>query len=115
MARYRLSEPAKADILAILRRSEKVHGKDARARYRALLTAAMRCVAVDPDGPLTTDCRRLAPGARSLHIRRCRDHSREARVASPVHVIFYRVLQPGTIEIMRMLHERMEASRHIGG
>jgi hypothetical protein len=44
MARYRLSEPAKADIAAILRRSEELHGKEA-IRYRACLTAAMRRVA----------------------------------------------------------------------
>jgi hypothetical protein len=28
MARYRLSEPAKTDIAAILRRSEELHGKE---------------------------------------------------------------------------------------
>ena len=42
MARYRLSQPAKADIAAILRRSEELHGKEARIRYRACLAAAMR-------------------------------------------------------------------------
>jgi toxin ParE1/3/4 len=113
MGRYRLSEPAKADVLVILRRSEKVHGKQARTRYRALLTATMRYVAADPDGPLATDCTELLPGARSLHIRHCRNQSHEARVASPVHVVFYRVLQPGLVEIVRVLHERMEASRQI--
>jgi toxin ParE1/3/4 len=113
MGRYQLSEPAKADIVAILLRSESLHGKQARVRYRALLTAAMRHAAADPDGPLSTDRGKLLPGARSLHIRHCRDQSREARVASPVHVIFYRVLKPGLVEIMRVLHERMEASQHI--
>jgi plasmid stabilization system protein ParE len=31
-----------------------------------------------------------------------------------VHVVFYRVLQPGIVEIMRVLHERMEPGLHIG-
>jgi len=35
-------------------------------------------------------------------------------VANPVHVIFYRAFQPGLIEIVRVLHEHMEPSRHIG-
>ena len=114
MARYRLSDPAKADIAAILRRSADLHGLQARVRYRALLTAAMRRVATEPEGPLTTDHTGLLPGIRSFHIRYSRKESREARVANPVHVIFFRALQPGLVEIVRVLHERMEPSRHIG-
>jgi toxin ParE1/3/4 len=30
-----------------------------------------------------------------------------------VHVLYYRVLAPGLIEIVRVLHERMEPSRHL--
>ena len=45
MARYRISDPAKADIAAILRTSEERHGSEARIRYRACLTAAMRRIA----------------------------------------------------------------------
>ena len=113
MARYRLSEPAKADIAAILKRSEELHGREARIRYRACLTAAMRRVAADPEGRSTVDCAELVPGIRSFHIRHSRDESREAPVANPVHVIFYRVAQPGIVEIVRVLHDRMEPRRHI--
>jgi len=35
VARYRLSEPAKADIAALLRTSQIRFGSDARTRYRA--------------------------------------------------------------------------------
>lgn len=113
MARYRLSEPAKADIAAILRRSEELHGQEARIRYRACLTAAMRRVAADPGGHSTVDRAELVPGIRSFHIRHSRDDSSEAPVANPVHVIFYRVVQPGIVEIVRVLHDRMEPKRHI--
>ena len=114
MARYQLSEPAKADIAALLRRSEELHGKEARIRYRACLTAAMRRVAADPLGRLTADRSDLDPGIRSFHIRHSRDESREAAVANPVHVLFYRVIRPGIVEIVRVLHDRMEPGRHIG-
>jgi toxin ParE1/3/4 len=114
MARYRLSDPAQADILTILRRSEKLHGRQARVRYRALLTAAMRYVAAEPEGPLAMNRDTLLVGARSLHTRHCRNRSREAKVARPVHVVVYRVLKPGLVEIMRVLHERMQPSLHIG-
>jgi toxin ParE1/3/4 len=115
MAQYRLSEPAKADIAAILTRSEELHGKEARSRYRACLTAAMRRVADDPDGRSTVDRGEIVPGIRSFHVRHSRNESREAPVATPVHVLFYRVTQPGVIEIVRVLHDRMEPKQHIGG
>jgi toxin ParE1/3/4 len=54
------------------------------------------------------------PGICSFHARHSRDESREARVTNPVHVIFYRVLQPGVVEIVRVLHDRMEPGRHLG-
>lgn len=114
MARYRLSEPAKADVASILRRSEELHGKQARIRYRACLTAAMRRVAADPQGRSTVDCGELDLGIRSFHIRHSRDDSREAPVANPVHVLFYRVISPGVVEIVRVLHDRMEPGRYIG-
>lgn len=113
MAHFRLSGPAKADIAAILKRSEEVHGKDARIRYRACLSAAMRRVAIEPDGPSTSDRTELVRGVRSFHIRHNRDESREPPVVDPVHVIFYRAAEPGIIEIVRVLHERMEPRRHL--
>jgi toxin ParE1/3/4 len=78
MARYRLSEPAKADIASILRTSEERHAAPARFRYRALLTAAMRRVATEPEGVSTADRAELLPGIRSFHIR----HSADARRGS---------------------------------
>jgi toxin ParE1/3/4 len=114
MARYRLSDPAKVDVAAILRRSEELHGKVARTRYRACLTAAMRRVATDPEGRSTVDCSEIDSGLRSFHIRHSRKESREAPIADPVHVLFYRVTEPGPVEIIRVLHERMEPTRHVG-
>ena len=115
MPRYRLSDPAKADIVSVLRTSETLHGTDARVRYRGLLTAAMRRIAADPKGHPTVDRGDLFTDLRSLHIRHSRDESREAPVGEPVHVIFYRAAEPGVVEIVRVLHERMEPSRHIPG
>ena len=113
MARYRLSGPAKADIASALRTSEALHGTEARIRYRALLTAALRRIAADPEGLSTVGRSELFDGIRSFHIRHSRNESREAPVGDPVHVIFYRALEPGLVEIIRVLHERMEPSRHV--
>jgi toxin ParE1/3/4 len=115
MARYRLAASARRDVGSILRTSEERHGRDARTRYAALLLAAMRRVAEMPEGRSTSDRSGVRPGLRSFHIRHSRDESREARVANPVHVIFYRVVQPGVVDVVRVLHERMEPARHVGG
>ena len=114
MARYRLSDPAKTDIASILRTSETMRGIEARIRYRALLAAAMRRISAEPRGLSTVDRSELSAGVRCFHIRHSRNESREAPVGEPVHVIFYRALSPGLIEIVRVLHERMEPARHIG-
>ena len=113
MSRYRLSEPARADIALVLRTSETLHGVEARIRYRALLTAAMRRIAAHPEGLLTVDRSEVSDGVRSFHIRHSRVESGETPVSNPVHVIFYRAVAPGVVGIMRVLHERMEPGLHI--
>lgn len=75
-----------------------------------LVAAAMRKVSAQPDGTATRDRADLSRGVRSLHLRHVRGG---AGVRQPVHVLFYRVVQPGLIEIVRVLHERMEPSRHL--
>jgi toxin ParE1/3/4 len=109
VARYRLSGPAQQDIAAILRISETRHGASARSRYRGLLAAALRRIADDPLGTSTLDRGDVHAGLRSFHIHHCR----EARGARPAHVIFYRTRVPGVIEIVRVLHDRMDPGRHL--
>lgn len=74
----------------------------------------MRRVAADPEGHSTVDRGELVPGVRSFHIRNSRDESWNVPVAYPVHLIYYRVVQSGTVEIVRVLHDRMEPRLHIG-
>jgi toxin ParE1/3/4 len=109
MVRLRISGPAREDLEHILATSLERWGKAGRARYAALLAAAMRAIAHDPEGSTTRTRAELLPGVRSLHIR----HARGARgVKDPVHVIFYRVTDE-RIEVVRVLHERMEPSLHV--
>jgi toxin ParE1/3/4 len=113
MAHFRLTKSAKADIGSILRASEERYGRDARVRYSFLVLAAMQRLAAEPEGLSTSDRSDLRTGIRSFHIRHSRNESRDAPVGDPVHVIFYRAVEPGLVEIVRVLHERMEPSRHI--
>ncbi|HLB81063.1 MAG TPA: type II toxin-antitoxin system RelE/ParE family toxin [Dongiaceae bacterium] len=111
---FRLSRPAEADLGDILSASAERWGIAGRRRYAAILAAAMRKVAADPEGPARRDRTELMSGIRSYHIRHARGDDPEARVRRPAHILHYRVIRAGLIEIVRVLHDRMEPSRHFG-
>jgi toxin ParE1/3/4 len=111
MARFRLSQPAQADLAGILSTSLERWGELGERRYRSLLAAALRSVAAQPDGPLTRDRGEVVHGMRSFHVR----HTRRGHgVASPVHVIYFRADVKASVEIIRILHERVEPGHHLG-
>jgi toxin ParE1/3/4 len=111
MAPLRISRLAQADLAGILKTSLAHGGNRGRARYAALLATAMERTAAEPLGPMTKERTDLAPGLRSFHIRHVR---RGHGVGAPVHVLYYRAMDAGSIEIIRVLHERMEPQRHLG-
>jgi toxin ParE1/3/4 len=113
MARFRLARPAQIDLANILSTSAERWGIEGQERYAAVLAAAMRQVAAEPDGPLTKKRPDLRSGIRSFHVRHTRRPAEGAKVRRSVHVVNYRVAQEGVIEIVRVLHERMEPSRYL--
>jgi toxin ParE1/3/4 len=113
MARFRLSRLAQADFTHILANSAERWGIQGRRRYAAILAAAMRKVAAAPEGPTTRARSELAPGLRSFHIRYARPEDPNAKVRRPVRILYYRLITPELIEIVRVLHERMESGRHL--
>jgi toxin ParE1/3/4 len=115
MTRYRLSRYARADLAHILETSGQMWGAEGRRRYPALLAAALRQAASDPEGRSTRDRGELLRGLRSLHLRHVRAEAPPAKVKRPVHSLYYRTIHPGLIEIVRVPHERMEPGRHLGG
>jgi toxin ParE1/3/4 len=110
MARVRVAGPAQTDLASILAASAERWGDRGRARYARLLAGAMRLVATAPDGPTTRDRSDLLEGIRSLHLRHVPG---KHGVSKPVHVLYYRVAGPDVVEIVRVLHQRMEPSRHV--
>ncbi|HTT81054.1 MAG TPA: type II toxin-antitoxin system RelE/ParE family toxin [Stellaceae bacterium] len=113
MPRYRLSRLAEADVVTILASSHRQWGVAGRRRHAALLSAAMRKIAAEPLGPTTRGRDELRPGVRSFHLRQAGGADLEGQVRRPVHVLYYRTITPDLIEIVRVLHERMEPSRHL--
>lgn len=111
MARYRLSRLAEADLKHILSASADRWGRGGARRYAAAIAATFRLAAKAPDVTMNRDRHELLAGLRSLHTRHARPADESVR--RPVHVIYYRMSAPGLIEIVRVLHERMEPSRHL--
>ena len=109
MASVRFSALAEADLAAIFDTSQDRWGDMARGRHESLVKAAMQLIEADPKGPLTRSRADILRGTRSFHLR----HARGAHgVKTPVHVVYFRISRSGMIEILRVLHERMEPSLH---
>lgn len=113
MARFRLSQPAQADLATILATSAARWGAEGRHRYTVALAAAMRQVAAEPTGPLTRKRPEFRSALRSFHLQHARHSLGVEKVRRPVHILYYRVASDGVIEIVRVLHERMDPSRHV--
>jgi len=113
MARFRLSRPAQMDVAGVFSQSAELWGAEAGRRYAVTLATAMRQVASDPAGRMTRDRDDLLPSLRSFHLRHARVEDPGCRVRRPVHVLYYRAIEPQLIEIVRVLHERMEPAQRI--
>lgn len=49
-----------------------------------------------------------------FHLRHCPKLAfGEGRVQRPRHAIYYRVVESGLIDILRVLHDRMDPRRHV--
>lgn len=89
------------------------HGAEAAARYQALITAAIRALRQTPAPPYSQPIRRVL-GVRALHLRHAARLLPEDRVKSPRHILLYRVADDGVLEVLGLVHDRMELSRAAG-
>lgn len=108
MRRLRFAARADADIDDVLTESLTRWGEAAHVRYAALLAAAFQRIATTPLAPTTRAHDTLAAGVRSFPLRVLRGHG----VRAPVHVVYYRV-SADFIDVLRVLHERMEPAAHL--
>jgi toxin ParE1/3/4 len=103
--RYRLTKLAAADYSAILRFTQRRWGSEQLRSYRQLLNGGISAVADDPERLNSHSRDDLRPGFRSFGVGLLAAHPALGR-----HVIYYRVADDGVVEILRILHDRMEVS-----
>ncbi len=103
--RVRLSKDAKRDLGKITSWTRKRFGTIQAIVYRDILIGAITALRDGPNHVASKSREEMAPGIRMLHV------ARLGKNAS--HVLIYRTAESGTIEIVRILHDRMEISKHL--
>jgi len=96
MPGFQLTARAKADLRSIGRYTQATWGREQRNTYLARLDASFHLLAREPQRGRA--CDDIRPGYRKYHVGR--------------HLIFYRQ-SPGGIEIIRILHDRMDIEAHL--
>lgn len=112
MAILRLSPFAKADIQAILARTEAIFGEAARLRYETLIAASLRDISNDPLLPGSIARPEIGEGVRAYHLRHSRGKG-SGSVRKPRHFLLYRCLYANIIGVGRILHDAMDANLHL--
>ena len=103
--RVRLGAEAELDFANIIKRSSENFGLRQARLYRDTLVQAIGELAEGPDVAGSKARDEIMPGIRTLHVAR---HGRRGS-----HLLMYRTAPRRTIEIIRILHDRMDPQRHI--
>lgn len=97
MSNFRLTTKAKADLLHIGRITQRRWGKRQRNKYLRELDIAFNYLAENPEA---------GPGCDDVMVG-YRKHPRGS------HLIYYNVSSAGSVDIIRILHKRMDVITHL--
>ncbi|GLK55885.1 toxin ParE1/3/4 [Methylopila capsulata] len=108
----RFATEAQADVAAILSETARRFGQAQFEGYLALFRRAIVLLEEDPFRPSSRERSDLRQGLRSLAL-----GVAARRRSSAAHVLYYRQVEDDagakTTVVVRVLHERMDASRHL--
>ena len=96
MAKFRLTNKAQADLRRIGRDTQQNWGREQRNIYLGKLDSSFHQLADNPR--IGRECSEVKQAYRFYHCER--------------HLIFYRLLEADSVEIVRILHDRMDYLRH---
>jgi toxin ParE1/3/4 len=108
-----VTRTALRDIRDILEWSRRKFGRAAASRYRALLIQALRDIEADPMCVGSKERSELVPGVRTYRVSFSRSRVAGEKVKAPQHFILYRSIEPGVIEIGRIIRDSVDLDRHL--
>ena len=97
MPRFRIKAAARADLKRIARFTEQTWGRSQRNHYLAEIDEAFRILAENTESGMACDF--IRPGYRVYPV--------------GSHLVFYKPGVGETVEIIRVLHERMDVSSRL--
>lgn len=114
-APYFLSPAAQTEVHQILDWTEVHFGTTMADRYESLIKRAILDVVRSPNCRESVDRSEFLDGLRSYHIRysRLRIKPKKDIVQHPRHVLYYRVLTSGVVEILRIFHDAMDPATNL--
>ena len=112
MWRVRLTAAAQRDIRQAIEQSRDRWGDEAAARYATLVRVGLERLSEGPADAAVPRPVDRAPALRALHLRLVRGRSRPA-VAQPRHMLYF-LVSDDRVLVIRLLHDRMDPSRHMG-
>ncbi|MDI9348836.1 MAG: type II toxin-antitoxin system RelE/ParE family toxin [Candidatus Symbiobacter sp.] len=98
---------ANRDIVAIQRQSATVWGTDAARRYFGLIMGGYEQIRQNPTAILTRRTHGFPSNYRYLRLYLVPQPNPQLRVKHPRHIIYYRIISDDRIEILRVLHDKM--------
>ncbi len=108
-----ITAPARRDITAIDRYTQKNFGEAAADRYDMLIRQALRDIRDEPTRPgVRGRPNILHPDFRLYHLSSSRDRVKGHPVKEPRHFIVFRE-RAGVIEILRILHDSRDLAQHL--
>jgi len=115
MRQYAISPAAQEDIESILAWTHENFGERARLRYKSIIAQALNDVAEDPTRAGTQVRSEVDYQARTYHLRHSRRRVKDVAgtVKNPRHFILFRVQHGGVVEIVRLLHDRMDLTTQL--
>jgi toxin ParE1/3/4 len=101
----RLGRQAELDYVEILQWTTRFFGKTQAKTYAKTVSLAIKALRAGPEIPGASARDEIAPGIRTLHVARL---GRKGR-----HFVVFRVSSEQAIDILRLLHDSMDLTRHV--
>lgn len=108
-----IADAARTDLDDILDWTTHAFGAAGRKRYEALMQAALNDLLCDPGRIGVRQRNDIGTGICAYHLSSSRKRAKNAiQVGKPRHLVFFRV-QGNAIQILRLLHDSTDFSRHV--